>query len=184
MPTYTHFSCFTWTTGKYMKKEFICLTQMFTCSWQVITVRHCMSIQKLWSNKLILANTLTLSMYACSQTVFFLCTLFFFVYLPPSRSHSYFLSLLAVVKEYNIIILTDKYQHASEWWHAAEGPQIGQVFFVCQNNEVWSNVEQAVRLLFQLEGVEGDLSLRHCLHLYVNCCIWLCQFNKVHGEKI
>ena len=29
------------------------------------------------------------------------------------------------------------------------------------------NVE-AVQLFFELEGAEGDLSLRHCLHLNVN----------------
>ena len=33
------------------------------------------------------------------------------------------------------------------------------------------NVEQAVQLFIELEGAEGGLSLRHCLHLNVNSYI-------------
>ena len=33
------------------------------------------------------------------------------------------------------------------------------------------NVEQAVQLFIELEGAEGDLSLRHCLHLNVDSYI-------------
>ena len=33
------------------------------------------------------------------------------------------------------------------------------------------NVEQAVQIFNELDGAEGDLSLRHCLHLNVNSYI-------------
>ena len=40
-----------------------------------------------------------------------------------------------------------------------------------QNNEEKLNVGQAVQLFIELEGAEGALSLRHCLHLNVNSYI-------------
>ena len=43
-------------------------------------------------------------------------------------------------------------------------------------------MEQAVQLFIELEGAEGDLDLRHCLHLNVNSYIELCKFIKTYAQ--
>ena len=44
------------------------------------------------------------------------------------------------------------------------------------------NVEQAVQLFIELEGAQGALSLRHCLHLNVNNYIKLFKCNKTYAQ--